>query len=305
MNTLFKSYISFALVIAFLFSVGCKKSDLDGKTIKGSNDTKIKFGDSHLLNENLKEISGLELDKNGIFWSIEDSGNNPILFGIDETGNPISEIDLTNAENNDWEDLALDENDNLLVGNFGNNKNDRENLNIYWISNFSELNSNNVFPKVIEFYFENQTAFPPTSSQRHFDTEAMVTKNNFIYLFTKDRSEPFTGITNLYELPLEEGNHEAKLLASFNTSKDEKEGAITSADISPNGNQLVLLSEKKIFLFKNIDVPGFFDNSVETFEIESERKFESIVFQSERKLFLANEKKYGADQQIISLEILD
>ena len=305
MKSILKFYFSSYLMIAFLFLVGCKKSDLEGKTIKGSNNTIIKFGDSHTLHKDLKEISGLEYDKNGTFWGIGDSGNDPILFGIDEIGNPITEINLTNAENNDWEDLALDENDNLLIGNFGNNKNDRENLNIYWIPNFSELNSNSVSPMVIEFYFEDQASFPPSSSQQHFDTEAMISIDDFIYLFTKDRSDPFEGITNLYQLPMEEGTHEAKLLASFNTSIDEKEGAITSADLSPDGNQLVLLSEKKIFFFKNINTPDFFDSTVETFEIENDRKLEGIVFQSEQKLFLANEKKYGADQQIISLEIMD
>ena len=291
--------------LIFLLVSSCKKSSLDGNIITGSKGSKIQFGESNVLNQNLEEASGLELDRDGILWSFGDKGNEPILFGVDELGNPLTEIVFVDAKNNDWEDIALDENDNLLIGNFGNNDNDRDNLKIYWIPNFSDVTTEPVNPKTIKFVYDNQTNFPPPDSELHFDAEAMVTWDNYIYIFTKDRSEPFTGITNLYRLVIENLDQTAEFLGTFNTSNDKKQGAITGADISPSGNQLALLSEERIYLFRNFTAPEFFNNSVEIFEIPEKRKYEGIVFQSEQKLFLVNEKKYGADQQIISLNILE
>ena len=293
-------------VLILSISISCKKTNIDGSTVNGTGERSLQFGTSYPLNVNLEEASGIELDESGTFWSFGDKGNQPILYGIDETGNPMSEATLIDANNNDWEDIAIDENNNMVIGNFGNNDNDRDNLKLYWIPNFTEqLSSQPINPKTIKFTYENQTNFPPVDADMHFDAEAIAVWDNFVYIFTKDRSDPFTGITNMYRLVLENEDQEAELIGTFSTSTIKKQGAITGADISPNGKQLALLSEQKIFLFNDITAPDFFNKPAEIFDIPTERKFEGIVFQSENRLFLVNEKKYGADQQIISVDIIN
>ena len=44
----------------------------------------------------LIEVSGLSINKEqNIFWMINDSGNKPILYGLDKDGNIIKEITIS------------------------------------------------------------------------------------------------------------------------------------------------------------------------------------------------------------------
>ena len=110
----------------------------------------------------------------------------------------------------------------------------------------------------INFDFENQNLFPLSESEQHFDVEAFFEHEGKLFLFTKDRSKPFEGKTNMYQLDAIVGTQEAVLIQTFVTSQEKKEGAITSADISPDGKKMVLLSEQKLFLFTNFTSPNFF-----------------------------------------------
>jgi sugar lactone lactonase YvrE len=89
---------------------------------------------SQSLNENvinnlpsvLNESSGLERDAEGNFWSHNDSGGDPELYHFSEDGTLLHTLRISNGENIDWEDIALTSDGRLLIGDFGNNSNDRE-----------------------------------------------------------------------------------------------------------------------------------------------------------------------------------
>jgi len=147
--------------------------------------------------------------------------------------------------------------------------------------------------------------FPPSDAQMHFDIEGFIATSEYFYLFTKDRSDPFTGITKLYQLPNEEGTFEAKLLDVYTTGGNDKSGAITGATFNEDTSLLVLLSEQKLFLFRNFDIPNFFDGTVEIVDLPYERKFEGISFADDCTLLLVNEKKYGEDAQLLEISICD
>ncbi len=281
--------------ILLIFQSGCKKhADTVG----------IPIVSAVPLDDNLPEASGLEIDNNGRFWANNDRGNSAILFGFNSCGTIEQQIGLT-VGNEDWEDLAMDENDNMYVGDFGNNDNDRTDLKIYILSNYSEISSTNVTPEIINFSFEDQSSFPPADHELHFDVEGFFVSDEMIYLFTKDRSDPFQGKTNLYQIPATTGNHTAVLLDSFNTFSSKKAGAITGADISPDGLKMVLLSQEKIFLFTNFLAPDFFSGNVEIFDFSVERKFEGIAFQNECDVFLVNEDSSSQSPQLSAINLCD
>ena len=272
--------------------------------VTGTADTIATFGNSVSLDDKLKEASGVEVDANGRFWANNDHGNTNVLFGINGNGTIEKEIQLSGVLNEDWEDLAMDENDNLYIGDFGNNDNDRTDLVIFMIPEFSTQTSTIITPSVvIHFDFDDQTAFPPVTSQMHFDVEAFIVHAGMIYLFTKDRSDPFTGKTNMYQLPAEAGNHTATFITSFNTDTSKKAGKITSADLSPDGTKFILLSEEKLFLFTDFVTPDFFSGKLEKFEFPIKRKYEGVVFQNDCDLALVNEDKYGEAQQLLMMKI--
>ncbi|HBI01157.1 MAG TPA: hypothetical protein DDY18_05985, partial [Flavobacterium sp.] len=84
------------------------------------------------LPQNLSEVSGM-VATDSIIWMIEDSGNKSKIYGIKYDGMVEHTIKLDDIPNIDWEDLTRD-NNNLYIGDFGNNDNDRKDLAIYKIS---------------------------------------------------------------------------------------------------------------------------------------------------------------------------
>jgi hypothetical protein len=91
-----------------------------------------------LKTENLAEISGLEASiKNpGYFWGHNDSGDQPIVYLFDSSGEIRCEYLLKSAENIDWEDITLFrelQKSFLVVADIGDNKAERDLLTLYRI----------------------------------------------------------------------------------------------------------------------------------------------------------------------------
>jgi hypothetical protein len=70
----------------------------------------------------LPEASGIVKSRRhpGIFWVHNDSGNAPTLFAIRGDGTIVREFRLS-VPNVDWEDVAIDDEGNLYLGDIGNN----------------------------------------------------------------------------------------------------------------------------------------------------------------------------------------
>ena len=68
------------------------------------------------------EASGIVKSRRhpGIFWVHNDSGNSPTLFAIRRDGTVVREFRLS-VPNVDWEDLSIDDEGHLYVGDIGNN----------------------------------------------------------------------------------------------------------------------------------------------------------------------------------------
>src|SRR5271166_4020951 len=70
----------------------------------------------------LPEASGIAKSRRhpGIFWVHNDSGNPPVLFAIRKDGTIVREFRLA-VPNLDWEDIAIDDQGHLYLGDIGNN----------------------------------------------------------------------------------------------------------------------------------------------------------------------------------------
>lgn len=237
----------------------------------------------------LREVSGLAIDnEQNIFWMVNDSGNKPILYGLDENGAIIKEINIR-AKNRDWEDLTVDNEGNIYIGNFGNNTNDSKNLSILKISKDS-LNANLKFitPEKISFTYPNQTKFPPKRDSRYFDCESMIFFKDSLYIFTKSRSSNNKGKTNLYQLPSKKGKYKAKHISTFNTC-DENSCWVTSADINDDGSKIALLTENSVFIFSNFNTTDFFKSEMKRYSFNHISQKESVCFKNDSTLYIADE----------------
>ncbi|MCO4100049.1 MAG: hypothetical protein HEQ38_11750 [Gemmatimonas sp.] len=89
-----------------------------------------------LTDKNVGEASGVVASKSepGVFWVLNDSGNDERLFAIDSTGRSVGEVRVNSAKNRDWEALASGpcaEGTCLFIGDLGDNQGSRGNLAVH------------------------------------------------------------------------------------------------------------------------------------------------------------------------------
>lgn len=250
----------------------------------------------------LNEASGIETTKNSnLIWMLNDGGNKPVLFGVSRRGKIKKELKI-NAKNNDWEDLASDNKGNLYIGDFGNNTNKRKNLAILKVSNDSLNNLGKINIERISFSYPNQTKFPPKKDKRLFDCEAFFHFNDSLFLFTKSRVKDDFGKTNLYKIPANKGNHVAEFVSSFN-SCPELDCWITSADISDDGKNVVILNSKSVWLFTDFKGSDFFNGNATEFPLNHNSQKEGVCFKNKNTLYITDEKAHGFEGNLYEFKI--
>ncbi|WP_243456737.1 hypothetical protein [Polaribacter batillariae] len=253
------------------------------------------------LPKDLKEVSGTEIVANShLIWMINDGGNKPELFGLDEKGKIQKEIYIK-AKNHDWEDLTSDENGNIYIGDFGNNLNRRKNLSIIIVEH-NNLDKKNAEVNEIEFKYPNQHKFPPKKKALFFDTEAFFYFNSSLYIFTKSRVKHQYGKTTLYKIPAKKGKYTAEIVGEFENCND-LECWITSADISNNGKKVALLSQKNVLIFTDFKDDNFLSGKVKKIELTHRSQKESITFKDNNTLLITDERAHGAGGFLYELKI--
>ena len=162
---------------------------------------------SIILSEELKEISGIQYINDTLLAAHNDGGNGPILYLLNpNTGKIIKRVVVKGVKNTDWEDIALEGN-YLYIGNFGNNENKRKNLSIIRVSWKEALVNDSINSEFMTFEYGDQKAFPPEKKALNFDTECLAFADGYLWLFTKNRTEPFDGISNVYRVKFQENTH--------------------------------------------------------------------------------------------------
>ncbi len=222
-----------------------------------------------------------------------DGGNRSELYVLDKSGKHLKTIKIANAKNYDWEDLALDKKGNLYIGDFGNNYNQRQNLKIHIIKK-GFLDKKEVFVETIDFEYEDQKSFPPKKSKLNFDCEAFICKDGKIFLFSKCRTKPFTGISKIYMLPAKPGHYEAKLLGQFQfCKKGWMSCSVTSADYHEKSNTLSVLTYSRLYIIKNFHFNAFWKGSIKSYKLPKIRQREAICFYDKNRWYMTAEYRKG------------
>ncbi|MBD58360.1 hypothetical protein [uncultured Pseudoalteromonas sp.] len=253
----------------------------------------------------VKEISGIEFDKYKRLWAINDSGDQPKLYRLNKDGSIAKEILVTNAKNIDWEDMTQNKFGHFFLGDFGNNNNDRKWLTIYKIENPIDIKGDTTEAEIIKFTYPEMDGNPITPDQKNFDLEAFVALGRHLYLFTKNRTEPFDGITKVYKVGDHAANFDAELIDSFKTCTTmEKLCWITSAALSPDRSKLVLLDSTSIWLFENFQGDKFFSGDVSLIDLGIVTQKEAITFYDDNTIVFTDEefKGIGGNAYVIELD---
>ena len=274
-----------ALIFLLVVAQGCAQ-----KTPFGILQPQGKFSSK------LKEVSGMETTPSGNLWVIEDSGNQDKIYEVDQKAKTIKSKKIAHAKNVDWEDLTTDTEGNLYIGDFGNNNNSRKDLTIYKITK-GQLGKKEPKAQKIEFQYPQQNSFPPEKDSLYFDTEGFFHSQGYLYIFTKNRTRPYSGKTLVYRVPDQEGSYKAELLDSLFLCGDQDRCSVTSADISPDGNTIALLSYGQVFLITGFHLPAFSKAHIETIDLYCSTQIESICFLDNKTLLVADEEnRFGGRQ---------
>lgn len=256
------------------------------------------------LSDELKEISGIEFDKNGNLWAINDGGNSTEIHKIDSLGNISRSINIYNAKNIDWEDMTQDDFGHFFIGDFGNNKNLRRDLTIYKIENPIDLRIHEAEAEIIKFKFLDQDFKNGNNKVKSFDLEAFVFYQGRLYLFTKNRTKPFDGYTTVYRMEDYASNQKAEAISRFKTCKAGKfQCWITSAALSPDRTKLALLGSNKIWVFRNWIDDDFFSGDLQEIDLGLITQKEAITFKNDSVLILADEKYMGIGGNLYSYSL--
>lgn len=228
----------------------------------------------------LPESSGLVMTGPNFWWSHNDRLGEAELQAFDTMGNLVHTLLVPGATKVDWEDLAHDPAGRLFIGDFGNNRNNRRDLAIYWFDWDGRFIKGPVH--TLHYSYPDQTNFP---APVNFDMEGFFHHNDSLYLFSKNKNSGGNGYCKIYRLPVDTGRFEAELLDSIQLGLP-----VTSADISPSGEMVVLLSYGKLFLFFDFGDAHFWKGERLDMAIPVSQT-EAVAFASDTKIYLTNEQR--------------
>lgn len=227
------------------------------------------------LPKSLNEVSAAEKTAfSKLIWVIEDSRNSNSLFGLNESGEVIKELHITNALNIDWEDLTSDSIGNIYIGDFGDNKKERKTYVIYKVNKPNKKTHNITAEKI---------TFSLPTKMRSENFEAFFIYNNHFYIFNKENKKG-----KVFKIPNQIGEHEAILVSKFELKG--KSNKITSADISDDGKTIVLLNREKLWKIYNFKGDDFFNGTIESLNFNHITQKEGICFKNNQVLYITDER---------------
>ena len=252
----------------------------------------------------ITESSGLASYDTKHVWTIEDSGNKDEIYKIDFKGKIVKELKVKNGKNIDWEDLTTDSKGNLYIGDFGNNKNKRKDLVIYKLPHPDKEKGEKIVAEKIVFHYPEQDKFPPKKSKRYFDAEAFFHWEGFLYVVTRNRSTPFDGKAFIYKIPDVPGKYKAKKVGEvILCTSPQSRCEVTSATISKNGNQIVLLTYTSLWVFENFTLDDFSDGKMTKIFLETPTQQESVAFLNEDTVLISDEKNFKNGGNLYKLNL--
>ncbi|WP_299128122.1 hypothetical protein [uncultured Winogradskyella sp.] len=227
------------------------------------------------INNSIKEASAAELtSQSDLIWTIQDSGNDSLLYGLNENGHSVKDIFITNASNIDWEDLTSDKYGNIYIGDFGNNNKKRKIFRILKIKH-QDLTKPSVEAEIIAF------TLPKNQDSKDFEAFFLLNKN--FYILSKE-SKKFI----VLKVPNTPGRHEAIIRSDYNLNG--KNNKITAADISTDGTTVVLLNNDKLWKLSNFDSDDFFSGDIKLLKFGHNSQKEGICFKSNTEVLITDER---------------
>jgi hypothetical protein len=201
------------------------------------------------LPRSLAETSGAAWSRRtqGVWWSVNDSGNPPELFALDARGERVGRVHVRRADNVDWEDLASGPcpggGDCLFVADVGDNAGRRRHVDVYRVPE----------PRPAADQTERAERFRARYPDRPHDAEAFfVLPDGRGYVVTKGTDGPST----LFRFPFQaDGTGEMQAVRVLDPAPTLPT-LVTGASASPDGRWVALRTYTSLHLYRTADLLG-------------------------------------------------
>jgi hypothetical protein len=117
----------------------------------------------------------------------------------------------------------------------------------------------------------------------------MIYKNDSIFIFTKNRTQPFDGKCYQYYLPAIPGNYQISRSDTLYIIGGEVESRVTGADFDSITNKLVLLTSTKVLIFQPNTSNTLLSNSPTIKSFVNITQKEGICWGDSCKLYFSDE----------------
>jgi len=192
-----------------------------------------------IANPRLTESSGVVASRAhpGVFWSHTDGGGprKQILFGLTREGRTVCEVPVIGVLLHDWEDIAIDDQQHLFIGDIGNNEGRRKQIAVYQIAE-PDPKSPGSSARVTRGW---QLRFP----EEPFDCESLFVWQTNGYLVSKVLNDQRA---ELYRFPLTEQKEPFVL---EQVARLKIDSPVTGAEISADGRLLGLVARSGAFVY--------------------------------------------------------
>jgi len=192
-----------------------------------------------ITNPRITESSGLVASRQypGVFWTHNDGGGfkRQVLYGITREGKFVTEFHVTGVLLHDWEDISIDSEHHLFVGDIGNNNAARNHLAVYQIDEPDPKS----FASTVPARRGWQLLFPKAP----FDCESLFIWQGYGYLISKVFDNQKAG---LYRFPLTDQT-EPYILEYVTRLKIDS--PVTGASLAEDGSLLGVVSKSGAFLY--------------------------------------------------------
>lgn len=197
---------------------------------------------ARIAHPSISESSGVIASRQfpGVLWTHNDGGGprKQVLYAIERGGHTLAEFRLSVAEVllHDWEDIAIDDQNSLYVGDLGNNELRRRELAVYRIEEPNPTNKVGLVRVRASWHL----LYPG----KPFDCESLFIWKDYGYVVSKVFND---AQAQIFSFPLAEHKKPITLQLVATT---KIQSPVAGADISPDGRLLGLIAKSGAFVYR-------------------------------------------------------
>ena len=290
---------SLALTMSCSHGEPGKRYSVDAAEFSTDYDKPVTVG--RIESNDVTESSGLaaSLCQENVFWTHNDSGDDAYIFARTSEGKHLGTWRVTNAENDDWEDIAVYKAPEgtcyLYIGDIGNNKLDRAKQRIYRIKepavSPSGAGSNKKNPLMTEP--ADAAQFKYADTPHNAETMMVRQQTADVYVLTKRMDGP----SLVFKIKPAFGSDQPTTAEKVGdvSVPAVPNGLLTGGAISPDGKNVILCDYSAGYELKIGDANDFdqiWAQKPIPVDLGDRKQGESVTYSSDGKaVFATSEKK--------------